>query len=386
MEKESLKIKMLNKINSNPTEVMEVINHLNKQGKCYAIIMNDLYVECFRKTKKGAENYCTKPVNQWYDDYTQDMTTNYVDWIEISSSELKNYQTDSFAWYEFLKNNHRLVDHYTIEQFRLYYVDPFNVTEEVENYLNTELERFFDGFVPNKPNCKPVDNDNESLINNENEADAECVGFSEKIDCKIVFNEEKNGIELHFSSKPNDFILMKLKEQGFRWSKYGKFWYTKKSEKAVMFANSLVEHNESVGTLPEVKLIDDIENYKIDDKLSKQENDSNWIFRTKPINHQQDLQNLYRSLFDRITVIFPNLSDSQKLKLVKDFDYFKKHYHQSIIKQLNIKINNPNWAVTGRSGRNMDKYNKAMERLHNEEMKGLNLYKIIDDKIKRYER
>ena len=44
---------------------------------------------------------------------------------------------------------------------------------------------------------------------------------------EIRRNEERNGIEIKFTSKPNDETLTKLKNNGFRWSKFSKVWYTK---------------------------------------------------------------------------------------------------------------------------------------------------------------
>ena len=52
-------------------------------------------------------------------------------------------------------------------------------------------------------------------------------------------NEEKNGVEIKFSSKPSDEILSKLKSNGFRWSKFSKVWYCKYSEKQMEFANNI---------------------------------------------------------------------------------------------------------------------------------------------------
>ncbi|MED3562283.1 LPD29 domain-containing protein [Bacillus xiapuensis] len=53
-------------------------------------------------------------------------------------------------------------------------------------------------------------------------------------------NEELNGIELYFTSKPDQNVLSNLKSNGFRWSSFKKCWYTKQSEKAFNIANSLI--------------------------------------------------------------------------------------------------------------------------------------------------
>jgi hypothetical protein len=46
----------------------------------------------------------------------------------------------------------------------------------------------------------------------------------------ISRNTEKNGIEVQFSEKPEESILVFLKSNGFRWSKFAKLWYARYSE------------------------------------------------------------------------------------------------------------------------------------------------------------
>lgn len=43
----------------------------------------------------------------------------------------------------------------------------------------------------------------------------------------ISRNKEKNGIEIAFTEKPDDLVIVYLKSQGFRWSPFGKVWYKK---------------------------------------------------------------------------------------------------------------------------------------------------------------
>lgn len=56
---------------------------------------------------------------------------------------------------------------------------------------------------------------------------------------KINLNDEKQGIEIMFTEKPDAQTINKLKEQGFRWSPKGKFWYAKQSPERLSFAESL---------------------------------------------------------------------------------------------------------------------------------------------------
>ena len=63
-------------------------------------------------------------------------------------------------------------------------------------------------------------------------------------DVQIIMNEEKNGVEIHFKGamaikvKDSEDIRASIKANGFRWSRFGKMWYAKQSEKTIKFANS----------------------------------------------------------------------------------------------------------------------------------------------------
>ena len=73
------------------------------------------------------------------------------------------------------------------------------------------------------------------------------IKVSEGVEIKL--NEDKNGIEIYFTSKPSEEVRTALKSNGFRWSKYNKCWYAKKSGETIKFANSLIPVKEKV---PEV--------------------------------------------------------------------------------------------------------------------------------------
>lgn len=51
----------------------------------------------------------------------------------------------------------------------------------------------------------------------------------------VTINNEKNGIEIRFESKPETNILEKLKTNGFRWSVKQKMWYAKITEARMTF-------------------------------------------------------------------------------------------------------------------------------------------------------
>lgn len=54
-------------------------------------------------------------------------------------------------------------------------------------------------------------------------------------------NEEKNGIEVVFEKKPALEILEALKAEGFRWSRFGGYWWARFSDSRFSFAQSLVK-------------------------------------------------------------------------------------------------------------------------------------------------
>lgn len=52
-------------------------------------------------------------------------------------------------------------------------------------------------------------------------------------------NEEKGGIEIAFSNKPDESIIELLKLTGFRWSRFSKVWWAKYTDELWDFANNI---------------------------------------------------------------------------------------------------------------------------------------------------
>ena len=50
-----------------------------------------------------------------------------------------------------------------------------------------------------------------------------------KKNCKVITNEEKQGEELYFDSKPNYDIIKELKQNGYKWHNAKKCWYRRLS-------------------------------------------------------------------------------------------------------------------------------------------------------------
>ncbi|WHY22667.1 hypothetical protein QNH41_11420 [Bacillus halotolerans] len=64
----------------------------------------------------------------------------------------------------------------------------------------------------------------------------------------LRINEELNGIELYFGSKPEEEVLTHLKSNGFRYSGFKKCWWNKRNEKSMQVANSLTKEEITYAT------------------------------------------------------------------------------------------------------------------------------------------
>jgi phospholipid N-methyltransferase len=60
----------------------------------------------------------------------------------------------------------------------------------------------------------------------------------------VTENNEKDGIEIRFPSKPTTAMLDSLKAAGWRWSRFSSCWYARRSDKVRQFAESL-SHTKS---------------------------------------------------------------------------------------------------------------------------------------------
>lgn len=55
-------------------------------------------------------------------------------------------------------------------------------------------------------------------------------------DVTVSKNEEKNGIEIRFPSKPDASVIQALKDHGFRWSQFAKTWWKRYSDADMAWA------------------------------------------------------------------------------------------------------------------------------------------------------
>lgn len=201
------------------------------------------------------------------------------------------------------------------------------------------------------------------------------------INVTVKFNEDKNGIELYFDSKPNAELLEKIKSNGFRWSKYQKMWYAKDNQERRSFLIDLgllqaenVEEKEEIKTsLPsetvekiELLEIDDIKQYTISEELSKRENECHWIFRTKERNHTQELQNYLLSCKENLIEILKDTDNIIiKNKAIRYLNSHMKKYHNLFTRMIRNRAEMPSVAVAGAGGYNFRKSKKINNRYGN---------------------
>lgn len=55
----------------------------------------------------------------------------------------------------------------------------------------------------------------------------------------VTENEERDGVELRFPDKPAAAVLDRLKTNGWRWTRFGKCWYTKRTPASLAFAHAI---------------------------------------------------------------------------------------------------------------------------------------------------
>ena len=237
-----LKEKMLNKINSNPYEVQKVLSNMNKQGKTYMVVENGFNITGFRKTLKGAKSFAEKSLTQWYDDYTQDMTHNTNEVVEVSREELTDYSTDVQAWYEFLLNNPDVASYYTeAKYFFNVYVNDFFPTEEVRSYIEEQYDRMAQGKTPVAPAVEEA-KEEEDTKEEEKEVEENEEAVEERAETfTVVENHEKNGLEIYFQEKPSAATIQELKDHKFRWHRAKACWYTKATPEAKDFIKTLYD-------------------------------------------------------------------------------------------------------------------------------------------------
>jgi hypothetical protein len=255
-------------------------------------------------------------------------------------------------------------------------IKPVEVIEEVVETAEEQTQQI------EEENQNVEESKTETIINNE-------------LNVEVKFNSEKNGIELYFSDKPSDDFRSQLKANKFRWNGRLKCWYVKDTNEARDFLKGLGVLNEegtqenNVVVESEIKPVEEVEidinnineeNFPISKELSKRENDSNWIFRTKERDHQQEILSYLNAFQEEYLETIEKL-ESGRNKFNSWINSFKKRYYQNYYARLKNKADNPSWAVTGSANRNARKDAKMNSRFDNLMREGIALDTEFKDKM-----
>ncbi|MFC9656671.1 LPD29 domain-containing protein [Bacillus subtilis] len=112
----------------------------------------------------------------------------------------------------------------------------------------------------------------------------------------LRINEELNGIELYFDSKPEQEVLTHLKSNGFRYSGFKKCWWNKRNEKSMEVANSLTKQEIAYATTTKPK------------KKTKNEKLSLWDatqWNDIDVNKEQEVKEMAKEIIKHVRQRFP---------------------------------------------------------------------------------
>ncbi|ATF13654.1 hypothetical protein A616_17200 [Brevibacillus brevis X23] len=124
----------------------------------------------------------------------------------------------------------------------------------------------------------------------------------------LKINEELNGIELYFNTKPIQDVIESLKQNGFRWSGFKKCWYTKQSERAFQIANTLTNNSEQLSTKTE-KVVNENKNNQYNLWESAQ-----WI--EIEVNKEQSTKEMAKEIRTHVRRRFPQC----KFSITSDYN------------------------------------------------------------------
>jgi hypothetical protein len=358
---------LLEQINSNPSQAMDALNHVYR-GKVYVVGTEYGTIHDMFKTRRGAEGYIKRESRfSWYDEMTQSMVNAGSGLIieEIHAEDIEDPRTSIRIWYVWLKEV--LGREYMYDSV-LHTARHIGVSDEVMAYVTDAIEQMKRGEglrvldETNTVQTTETTDAKEQTAEDEAQQEEEC---TEHVSATVRINEKLNGIEIVFDDKPSEEIRAQLKAYGFRWSKRG-FWYAKRSPERITFAESLTQsHAETVDTTPTYPDIDidDIDTYTVDEQLQRAEHDANWVFRRNEIDRTAEIRTHFQHWTDEVKSVLAT-TDNPRItyELKSALQRYKRKYFENYLAQLRHRANNPSWVVTGRSGLNMSRYNKALDR------------------------
>lgn len=237
-------LEVANKINESATNLENALKKVYR-NKVFVVLKGD-QIWSFEKTKRGATGYINKHDNYYYDDTTFEMKnfSNGMYIVEVPATKLVDINTDIQVWYNEAKDFQKY--EYSMNTL-LNKITRFNLSEEVKNMINNYVSFIEENgyhIIPSIIDVAPEFKE-ETKINNEiTTIDTVKVAPVENVTMEL--NEEKNGVELYFSSIPTTQTRTQLKENGFRWSKFKKCWYAKQKDQTIQFAKELTNTVDTV--------------------------------------------------------------------------------------------------------------------------------------------
>ncbi|NFF77672.1 hypothetical protein FCV38_11935 [Clostridium sporogenes] len=317
---------------------------------------------------------------------------------EIVGSASRGYKDlkNPKGYYDF---EYRMVKSLEEGKIKIFELKEVEEVQEVEKWIRVKTQK---KNTYKKENTNTITEKETQQQNSKEESIKDVKQEEKQINVSVKFNEEKNGIELHFTGKPSQEIREQIKSNGFKWSKFQKIWYAKNSEERKEFLKSIgfiksennnsepitvssVEENLKEIEYPTID-IDDIDSYKVSEELSKRENSIS-MFRSKDTNHTEELQKTLQSANDNVIELIKmeGCTPYIEYKAKTILQSFKKNYTNAYISVLEHRANNPSWAVTGRGGLNVRRYNKKQEHLTNKMKYQSELIHKFDSKIEQFE-
>lgn len=369
------KNEVLNRINTNPGYIIKGLDNMYHHKFFVAVDGNMMN---FFKTSRSANTYANKKnMTSWYDEYFQEMRSPNYEVFEISENELLDVSGDYNFWSDYLRDNMSYIHNYGNGRMIQGYANKLIINADLLTIVTAAIEEIENDYtftcfkVEEEKEVEIIQTTNDTVEQQEGEVTETQISYN----VEVIYNTDKNGIELKFADKPSEEVRANLKANGFRWSKYNKVWYVKDTKEARDFvesyfnssensSNEVVETQDAV--YPEID-INDIDSYTVDSELSKRENDGHWVFRSKERDHQTEIQATLQAMNDEVLEVLGDTKDAKIIYNAKRWlQGYKKRYYDWYMQKLRQDANNPSWAVTGRDGRNRNKdakYQSAYDRL-----------------------
>ncbi|MBX4152341.1 hypothetical protein [Paenibacillus lautus] len=316
------------------------------------------------------------------DIYTNSKGQNCVVY-ELLGSEKRGYQRlNGMSVKRYYQPMERLVKGIEEDKVKVYTLQEVTEYQEKTVFKKTARKQT----VSNAP---AIETTEEVAVKEEEQTEATAeVQTSDNNTVIVKLNEELNGIEIYFSDVPSVEIRDQLKANGFRWSRKG-FWYAKQSEKTLSIANSLSgsettpEATEAINepvVYPEVD-INDLDQYTISDDLQNRLHSASMF----QVDYKRDCRVTFESIQNEALEVL-SLTNNNRIQynIKKYLQSFKKRYYEMYLKLLNHRANNPSWAVTGRGGINVRRYNKKQEQYANMLNKSAELMNDFEQRLNKF--